>query len=57
MGSSIQRLQAYQSTGNAEHLVDVANLCLSEFHHRHHPLFHFQSTDDGQHCEEYDERE
>lgn len=44
------RLKAYQATGNLEHLVDVANLCMMEFLHSDHPEKHFESADDGEHC-------
>lgn len=49
--SALQRLRLYQKTGNLEHLVDVANLCLVEFVHSKHPKKHFDSQDDGLHAE------
>jgi hypothetical protein len=50
--SAQHRLKLYLETGNQEHLVDVANLCLCEFvkpgsHSR--PFFH--ATDDGVHAQ------
>jgi len=42
-------LDAYTDTGNAEHLVDIANLALVEFTLPSHSHFHFRSIDDGQH--------
>jgi hypothetical protein len=42
-------LDAYNQTGNAEHLVDIANLALVEFTLPSHPSFHFKAIDDGQH--------
>jgi hypothetical protein len=50
-GSAIKRLRHYQSTGNMEHLVDAANLCLVEFKHSTHPDKHFDAVDDGEHTE------
>ncbi len=47
--SAIQRLKEYEKTGNTEHLVDAANLCLVEFEKSERPEKHFNSTDDGQH--------
>jgi len=44
--SMIKRLQAYETDGNDEHLVDVANLCLCEFIEGTHPLKHFGSIDE-----------
>ena len=46
-----RHLQLYQDTGNLEHLVDAANMCLVEFEHSRHPNKHFQAIDDGQHAE------
>ena len=45
--SAIHRLRAFQSTGNLEHLVDAANLCLVEYVAGQHPLRHFNSIDDS----------
>ena len=48
--SSIQRhLEAYRESGNLEHLVDIANLCLVEFTVPAHPTAHFSPIDDGDH--------
>jgi len=47
--SMIQRLNNYNSTGNKEFLIDVANLCLLEFVECNHPNQHFNSIDDGEH--------
>lgn len=49
--SAIRRLKLYRLTGNIEHLVDVANLCLVEFVHGRHPNKHFEAVDDGEHVE------
>lgn len=51
IGSAMRRLVLYQRTGNLEHLVDVANLCMVEFVHSEHPLRHFEAGDDGEHAE------
>ena len=51
VGSAIARLQRYQSSGNLEHLVDAANLCLVEFEHGNHPERHFAAADDAEHVE------
>jgi hypothetical protein len=48
-GSMEKHLTAYRETGNAEHLVDIANLALVEFTLPAHPNFHWQSLDDGDH--------
>ena len=45
--SAKDRLDAYISTGNLEHLVDVANMMLPEFVEGKHPLRHFTASDDG----------
>ena len=47
--SAIARLRRYQQTGNTEHLVDAANLCLVEFTKGNHPKRHFAASDDGEH--------
>ena len=47
---AIARMQRYLQTGNAELLVDAANLCMKEFHIKSHPHFHFVPTDDGNHA-------
>lgn len=49
-----RRLQKYKETGNAEHLVDIANLCMCETLEPAHPNFHFDAQDvgeDGEHCQ------
>ena len=46
-----QRLDLFESTGNGEHLVDVANLALMIYHYKDHTKFHFKSVDDGIHAE------
>ena len=51
VGSAIARLCQYQRTGNMEHLVDAANLCLKEWRVGEHPQRHFRPTDDGIHAE------
>jgi hypothetical protein len=43
------RLDKYVKTGNMEHLVDIANLCMVEFVSQAHPHAHFASIDDGEH--------
>lgn len=44
--SSIRkRLDAYEQTGNLEHLVDIANLSMLEFDQSSHPLKHFAAAD------------
>jgi hypothetical protein len=52
VGSAIKRLEEYQKTGNAEHLIDVANLCMIEFSQENHKRFHFDSQDDKIHTKE-----
>ena len=47
--SIAKHLAAYNASGNAEHLVDIANLALVEFTLPSHPDFHFQAVDDGDH--------
>ena len=47
---AIVRIQRYQETGNTEHLVDAANMCLLEFEFGEHPKKHFESVDDGEHA-------
>lgn len=48
--ASIERhTAAYIATGNAEHLVDIANLALCEFVNPFHANYHFQAIDDGDH--------
>lgn len=52
IGSAIERLKLYKQTGNQEHLVDAANLCLVEFMAETHPNVHMESIDDGVHVKE-----
>lgn len=47
---AIKRLNGFITTGNSEHLVDAANLCMLSFRFEYHPTKHFASTDDGVHC-------
>lgn len=50
--SAIKRLETYLQTGNQEHLVDAANLCLMEFiKPGSHPQPHLSPVDDGDHAE------
>jgi len=49
IASAHERLDLYQKTGNMEHLVDIANMCLLEFEEGTHPNKHFKSMDDGKH--------
>jgi hypothetical protein len=44
-----KRLKFFEDTGNAEWLVDIANLSLLMFEERQHNNFHFNSIDDGYH--------
>lgn len=50
IASAEKRLKLYRETGNLEHLVDVANLCLVEFVEGTHPLRHFTAADDQHHA-------
>lgn len=56
IGSAISRLEKYLQTGNQEHLVDVANLCMVEFMCPSHPAPHFSPEDDGEHVRPVGER-
>ena len=47
---AIRRITKYIETGNTEHLVDAANMCLLEFEFGKHPHKHFRGVDDGEHC-------
>lgn len=49
MGSIERHLLKYRETGNSEHLVDVANLCMVEYYNPAHPDAHFRPLDDGDH--------
>lgn len=46
-----KRLEKFKETGNTEHLVDIASLCMIEFTVGQHPLKHFWATDDEDHTE------
>ena len=50
--SVIKRAKLYQSTGNDEYLVDIANLVLLEFEEGEHPQKHFKALDDKGHVKE-----
>ncbi len=49
LASIDKHAREYQRTGNAEHLVDIANLALVEFVLPSHPSPRFESIDDGGH--------
>ena len=51
IASLLTRQRTYQRTGNLEHLVDMANMCLLEFMHSRHPRRHFKSNDDTLHTQ------
>jgi hypothetical protein len=55
--SAIRRLHAYKRTGNAELLVDCANLLMLEFAEPNHPSFHFEAVDDGEHVDVLEQRD
>lgn len=44
-----KRLEFFVETGNAEWLVDIANMALLMFEERVHDNFHFEPVDDGYH--------
>ena len=46
-----QRLDLYDATGNQEHLVDIANLCMLEFEEPNHADAHWSAADDGVHTQ------
>jgi len=46
-----KRLKFFEKTGNAEWLVDIANLVLLIFEEKQHPNFNFKPEDDGYHDE------
>ncbi len=50
-----QRLDLYDATGNQEHLVDIANLCMLEFEEPNHKKAHWKAIDDGIHTKKYRE--
>lgn len=43
--SLLDRIRKYESTGNTEYLVDVANFAMIEFMHPAHKEAHFEATD------------
>lgn len=43
-----QRLLRYEQSGNAEWLVDIANMALLMFEEQVHPNFHFNAVDEGE---------
>lgn len=46
------KVQAYELTGNTEHIVDAANYCQLVFVLDPHPTKHFSALDDhSDHCE------
>ena len=47
--SIVERINEFASTGNREHLVDVANLAMVLFEFDNHPNGHFHAADDGIH--------
>ena len=49
IAGAVKRLNQYQSTGNLECLVDVANMMLLEFEEGKHPNRHWQDIH-GDHC-------
>lgn len=51
IGSIRRRLESYESDGNLEHMVDIANLCMIEFEAPSHRNPTWKSIDDGQHVE------
>lgn len=53
VSSAIERLALYLETGNQEHLVDAANLCMVEFMlPGSHPAPCWEPEDDGAHVQE-----
>ncbi len=44
-----KRIALYEEIGNAEILVDIANIALVEYVEENHPLFHFSTQDDSFH--------
>lgn len=46
-----KRLKFFEETGNAEWLIDIANIALLIFEEKQHPNFHFKQIDDGYHDE------
>ncbi len=48
--SIIERAELFLSTGNLEHLCDIANLAMVEFTIGQHPKRHWAATDDAVHA-------
>lgn len=53
VNSMRQRLDLFEAAGNAEHLVDIANICLVVFNKKMHDNFHWKAQDDTTHAEEH----
>ena len=47
----IAYLEEYRAGGNLERLVDVANICMVEFHEGDQPNRHFTAMDESKHVE------
>ena len=45
-----RRVGLYEQSGNQEHLVDAANMCMIEFMHPQRDDAHFVAVDDGTHA-------
>jgi hypothetical protein len=45
VASMKERLARYEEDGNAEWLMDVANMCMIEYMVGNHPKHHFRATD------------
>lgn len=43
----VKEMEAYQETGNAEHLINIANYCVLEWITPGHPKHHFNPTIDS----------
>lgn len=41
------RLERFEQTGNAEWLIDIANMALLTYEERVHPRFHFEAVDEA----------
>lgn len=52
LGSLFDRYECYVTSGNTEHLIDMANMCLLEFEFGKHPNKHFQALDDTTHTKQ-----
>ena len=46
-----RRLNLHDKSGNMEHLVDSANICIIACLKKVHSNFHFESIDDGRHAQ------